>query len=252
MTMSEEPEEVMKQYLEIASGYSMPLFWGKSDLAVSANGTAFILDTGMRKFVVTAAHVYRSYLEQKHKEEVDFCQLSTLNFDLEKRLISAPDSGEVDIATFEISQDEIESIGANVLRGSNHSWPPSRPSEGNMIVVSGFPGLERLRKEDDYYSFGYYGFNTPVNTISNRHFGCSLDRKYWRDALGKGFPPKNYDMGGISGAPVIALIKSEAGLVSWRLAGIVYEAAASDMLGEIMFAHHADLVDLNGIVNENA
>ena len=98
----------------------------------------------------------------------------------------------------------------------------------------------------------YYCFNTPVSTISNRHFGCSFDRKYWRDALGKGFPPDNYDMGGVSGAPVIALIKSEAEVVSWRLAGIVYEAIASEILGEIMFAHHADLIGLNGMVKENA
>lgn len=251
MTLGEEPEEVVKQYLKIATSYSIPLFWGKSDLGISANGTAFILDTGECKFVVTAAHVYRSYIEQKHKEEVNFCQLSKLNFDLESRLISIPESEEIDIATFDISDDEIESIGANVLRGSNQSWPPPRPNEGNMVVVSGFPGLERIRKEDDYYSLGYYCFNTPVNTISNRHFGCSFDRRYWKDALGKGFPPENYDMGGISGAPAIALIKSEAEVVSWRLAGIVYEATASEILGEIMFAHHADLIEFNGMVKEN-
>ena len=252
MTLEEEPEEVVKEYLKVATSYSIPLFWGKSDSGISSNGTAFIIDTGARKFVVTAAHVYRSYIEQRHKEETDFCQLSKINFDLENRLISIPVNKEIDIATFEITQDEIELIGANILRGSNQSWPPSRPNENNMVVVSGFPGLERLRKEEDYYSFGYYCFNTPVNSISNRHFGCSFDRKYWKDAIGKGFPPENYDMGGISGAPAIALIKSEAQVVSWRLAGIVYEATASEMLGEIMFAHHADLIDLNGMVKENA
>jgi len=252
MTQGEESEEVLKQYLKIATSYSIPLFWGKSDLGISANGTAFILETNERMFVVTAAHVYRSYLEQKLKEEIDFCQLSKMDFDLESRLISIPESDEIDIATFEISQDEIESIGANTLRGSNESWPPPRPSEGNMVVVSGFPGLERLRKQDDYYSFGYYCFNTPVSSISNRHFGCSFDRKYWKDALGKGLPPENYDMGGVSGAPAIALIKSETGVVSWRLAGIVYEATASEMLGEIMFAHHADLIEFSGKVKEHA
>jgi len=252
MTLEEEPEEVLKQYLAIATSYSIPIFWGNSDSGINSNGTAFILDTGERTFVVTAAHVFRSYVEQKQNGEVDFCQLSEIDFDLESRLISIPESEEIDIATFDISQEEIKQVGANTLRGSNQSWPPSRPSENNMVVVSGFPGLERLRKEDDYYSFGYYCFNTPINSISNRHFGCSFDRKYWKDALGKGFPPENYDMGGISGAPAIALVKSEAEVVSWRLAGIVYEATASEMLGEIMFAHHADLIDPDGMVKNSA
>jgi hypothetical protein len=248
----EETEEVLKQYLKIAASYSMPIFWGDINSGISANGTAFILDTGERVFVVTAAHVYRSYIRQKKMMEVNFCQLSGIEFDLESRLISVPESEGIDIATFEITQHEIDSIGANILRGSNSEWPPRRPCEENMVVVSGFPGLERLRKEDDYYSFGYYCFNTPVSSVSNRHFGCSFDRKYWIDALGKGLPPENYDMGGISGAPVIALIKSEAGIVSWMLAGIVYEAVATEMCGEIMFAHHADLVGLNGTVKESA
>ncbi|NQY64719.1 MAG: hypothetical protein HRT38_13490 [Alteromonadaceae bacterium] len=197
MSLETEPEEVLKQYLKIASSYSIPLFWGTSDLDISANGTAFVLDTGESKFVVTAAHVYRSYLEHKHKGEVKFCQLKDLSFDLENRLIAMPKSDDIDIATFEISQQEIESIGANVLRGSNQSWPPSRPIEGNMVVVSGFPGLERSRKEVNYHSFGYYCFNTPVSSVIDRHFRCSFDRKYWVGAFGKGLPPENYNMAGI-------------------------------------------------------
>lgn len=87
-----------------------------------------------------------------------------------------------------------------------------------MVVVSGFPELDRLRKDDDTHSFGYYCLNTPVSIISNRNFGFSLDRKYWKVSFDKGFLPENYSMDGVSGAPAIALIKSEAGLVSWRLA----------------------------------
>jgi hypothetical protein len=123
-------------------------------------------------------------MDQKQDGEIDFCQLATIDFDLESRLISIPDSIDIDIAIFQIEEDEIKLIGAATLRGSNTCWPPARPGEGNMVVVSGFPGLERLRMKEDYYSFGYYCFNTPVSSISNRHFGCSFDRKYWIDALG--------------------------------------------------------------------
>lgn len=40
--------------------------------------------------------------------------------------------------------------------------------------------------------------------------------------------------------------------MSWRLAGVVYEAVATDIIGEIMLVHHADLIDINGKVKENA
>jgi hypothetical protein len=250
MNLEQEPADVLKQYLKIATSYSRPLFWGSFDAGIHYNGTAFVLDTGSRTFVVTAAHVYRKYMEQKRLGQVDFCQLSDLNFDMEERLISIPTNEAIDIATFDIGEKEVSRLKGEVLRGSNNTWPPPRPIVENMVVVSGFPGLERLRKEDDHYSFGYYCFNTPVSSISNRHFVCSIDRTYWIDALGKGLPPDNYNMGGISGAPAIALIKSEAGIVSWRLAGIVYEAGTS--LGEVMFVMHADFVEADGKVKEYA
>ena len=183
MTAQEESEEVLRQYLSIATSYSIPLFWGKSDTGISANGTAFVLDTGECKFVVTAAHVYRSYIAEKQNGTADFCQLSDLDFELEDRLISIPGTNEVDIASFEITDNEIDSLRANTLCGSNQSWPPPRPEEGSMVVVSGFPGLERLRLGDNYYSLGYYCFNTPVSTSSNRHFGCSFERQYWIDPI---------------------------------------------------------------------
>jgi hypothetical protein len=252
MSQTKESELVLKEYLKIATSYSLPLFWGAMDNGISQNGTAFILDTGVKKFIVTAAHVYRSYIKHKSEGGVSFCQLGKLVLDLEERLLSIPKSEDIDIATFEIRDEEIEVIGANVLRGSNEEWPPSRPEEENMVVVSGFPGVGRKRKEVDYYTFGYYCFNTPVSTVSDRHFGCSFEREYWVDAIGKGMPPANYDMGGISGAPAIALIKSEIGIVTWRLAGIVYEATASEILGEIMFSHHADFIQADGSIREYA
>lgn len=251
MSRINEPEEVLKQYLRIASSYTMPIFWGSIEGGVCANGSAFVLDTGSRKMVVTAAHVYRSYLQSKKEGKAPICQLKTIHYDLEEHIISVPVSNDVDIATFKVSERELSLLEANILRGSNSAWPPPRPVEGNMVVVSGFPGVERAQKQQDYFCFGYYSFNTPINTVSDRHFGCSFEREFWVDTLGKGFPPENYDMGGISGAPAVALIKSEKEIVSWRLAGIVYEAVATEMLGEIMFAHHADLIEADGTVKTN-
>ena len=89
MNLEEESEEVLKYYLKLAVGYSIPIFWGKTDVGISANGTAFILNTGEKKFAVTAAHVYRSYLNQKKNGEVNFCQLSKLNISMRFSVISS-------------------------------------------------------------------------------------------------------------------------------------------------------------------
>ena len=255
MNMEEESVEVLNEYLKIASSYSIPIFWGRrrgSTWEVQNNGTAFILDTGAHKFVVTAAHVYQSYLKAKEAGLTDESQLSNIGFEMESRLISIPKNNDIDIATFEISDSEISRLGKSVLHGSNSTWPPSKPKEGESIVVSGFPGAERQYRIEHAFSFGVYCFNTPVSSLSSRHIGCSLERKYWRDIFGRGFPPENYDMGGVSGAPALALEKSEAGIVSWRLVGIVYEANASELLGEILFAHHSEFIDKNGVVAQNA
>ncbi|WP_299948289.1 hypothetical protein [uncultured Microbulbifer sp.] len=255
MNMEAESQQVLNEYLKIATSFSIPIFWGKrrgSTWKILNNGTAFILDTGADKFVVTAAHVYRSYLKAKGAGQTDESQLSNIGFEMESRLISIPQNNDIDIATFKISDPEISRLGKNVLRGGNLTWPPSKPNEGEAIIVSGFPGAERQHRIGHAFSFGTYCFNTPVSSVSSRHIGCSLERKYWRDTFGRGFPPENYDMGGVSGAPALALEKSEAGIISLQLAGIVYEARASELIGEIFFAHHSEFIDKNGVVAQNA
>lgn len=249
MTVGNEPKEVQKEYLKIASSYSIPIFWTDSKKVVS-NGSAFILNTGQNIFVVTAAHVYDNYIKAKTEGRISSCQLSNIEFELEKRRISNNDSKSMDIATFVISDDEIKSLGKNILHGSQSVWPPAQPNEGEVVVVAGYPGLERLEEKDHECSFGLYCFNTPVSSVSGRHFGCSFERKYWVDLFGNGLPEEFYNLGGISGAPVLALEKSSESIVSWRLAGVVYEAKASEVLGEILLVHHAKYINSDGTVRD--
>ena len=250
MTVGDESAETQKEYLNIAGSYTIPVFWvDKKD--VVNNGTAFILDTGDSIFVVTAAHVFEDYVKAKHDVGIISCQLSNIDFELEERLISCIGSKTMDIATFSITEKEIEQIDINVLRGSQKSWPPVKPNEGESVIVAGFPGVERIGKGKQEFSFGLVCFNTPVTSISDRHFGCLFEREYWIDTFGNGFPEELYNLGGISGAPVIALEKSEGNIVTWRLAGIVYEANASEMMGEISFIHHSSFIKSDGIVVDN-
>ena len=251
MFVGNETEEVQKAYLKLAASYSIPIFWTDSRQVIS-NGTAFILNTGENVFVVSAAHVYEDYIRAKTEGTIYTCQLLNIEFHLEERRISNNGSASMDIATFEISGDEIDSLGKCVLHGSQGSWPPVRPKEGEAVVVAGYPGIERLEGKVLECSFGLHCFNTPASSISDRHFGCSFERKYWVDLFGNGLPGELYDLGGLSGAPVLALEKSSENIVSWRLAGVVYEARASEVLGEILFVHHAEYINSDGTVEDYA
>ena len=245
MTIGDESVEVQKEFLKIAATYSLPLFWTNSKKVLN-NGTAFVLNTGQNTFVVTAAHVYENYIKAKDKGEASNCQLSNIEFELEERRISNNRSGSMDIATFSISAKEIKSLDKSVLQGNQKSWPPARPNKEEAIVVAGYPGIERIEEKE--CNFGLHCFNTPVSSVSERHFGCSFERQHWVDLFGNGLPEDLYNLGGISGAPALALDKSEGGVVSWRLAGVVYEAKASEVLGEILLMHHAEYINSDGTV----
>ena len=65
------------------------------------------------------------------------------------------------------------------------------------------------------------------------------------DILGKGLPPREFDIGGMSGGPIAAIQKSPEGLISWWATGIIYEGHQSF---EIIKGARADLIDERGIV----
>lgn len=242
-----------KELHKIACAYSHTLFWalrGDDGLwKIEANGTAFVLDCCGKPFLVTAAHVYEGYLADlnKYGDRV-FGSLGSIPFQMEERLIDYLGSEKLDVATFEITAEEIAKSGKNVLVGGQKSWPPDPVKEGEGVLFAGFPGTERMEQQTKLEcNFGLYSAISPVSSVSERHFGCAFDRSEWLDTLGNGLPEAGYDLGGISGCPVLALKESPAGVISWSLAGVGYNAASA--LGEIFLAHHARAINPDGTLN---
>ena len=242
-----------KRLLRASCDYCIPIFWStpkSGGRRVDNNGTAFVLDCGKGPFVVTAAHVYESYLKRR-SECSDICpQLGDLTFRMEDREIGYLGSQALDIVTFSITAEEISLLKRRVLQGSQADWPPPSAREGDEALFAGFPGLQRIDKSQDECGFGFYASLTPVSSVSERHLGCVFDRLKWVDTFGKGFPGDEYDLGGISGAPVLVIDESEAGILSWHLGGVAYNA--TNRLGEIMFAHHAEFINDDGTLYESA
>ena len=244
--------EFGKQLLRAAGAYCLPLFWqaqnAQGSWRIMHNGTGFILDCGSGPFFVTAAHVYEGYLADQQNQKLR-CWLSALPFPLERRLISCLGHGVLDVATFSVSDKEVAEIksgGKAVLSGNQEHWPPALIRENEGVLFAGYPGHERIESDDLECNFGLYSALTPVSSVSERHFGCAFDRSEWIDTMGNGLPVEEFDLGGISGCPVLRLKESTAGIVSWSLAGVGYNSSAG--IGEIFLAHHASVIGSDGFL----
>lgn len=242
-----------KEMHKAVCAYCLPIFWEVKDAGgkwvIRNNGTAFILKCGAEPFVVTAAHVYEGYLNAKNHDKLR-SWLGCIPFLMDERVISYFGAKDLYVATFRISDEEARETGKNVLYGNQQGWPPLRIQNNVGALFAGFPGNQRIEGETLECNFGLYSAFSPVSSVSTRHFGCGFDRSRWIDTMGNGLPEEGFDLGGISGCPVLAVDESPSGILSWHLAGIGY--CSSTELGEIFFAHHADSINPNGTLNRYA
>jgi len=243
-----------KELHRSACAYCLPLFWAVRNEArvwkIKRNGTAFFLDCGKGPFLVTAAHVYEAYVSDLARENGKVLgSLGSLPFRMEQRVVSCLGEKTLDIATFSIDEKELADSGKNVLVGGQQNWPPERVKEGEVVLFAGFPGNQRIEEAEGLEcNFGLYSACTPVSSVSDRHFGCAFERSDWLDTMELGLPEIGFELGGISGCPVLAMKESSAGVISWGLAGVGYNGWTA--VGEIFFAHHASAINPDGTLNK--
>ncbi|MFC1751471.1 hypothetical protein ACFL2V_22125 [Pseudomonadota bacterium] len=201
-----------KMLMETAMSYVIPLFWGipeYEEKSVFNSGSAFILDLGNGPFLVTAAHVYDGYLKCKSENTGLVCQLGSITFELESRLICRRDPAKLDMATFRISEDEIFELEKTAISDSALSLSRMKIEVEDGVFFGGFPGKLRQETGVRECEFGMYFAFTPVSSVSDRHIGCAFETEEWIDAIGNGIPEEGYDLGGISGAPLLRVTESE-------------------------------------------
>jgi hypothetical protein len=233
-----------KALKETAASYIAPIFWDRSNGAVENNGTIFFLNCGEGPFAVTADHVFKKYLEEKEEHTNICCQVGNMRIDLEERLIDHDD--QVDIATFRITEEEVKQLGKTILTGQQTEWPPPPPTEGKGVFFAGFPGKERLDKPEGRIDFGIYAASCTAFTVSNQMVKCKFEREFMIDTMGLGLPAEGHDTGGVSGAPLLTLVEHK-GIVSWRLAGVIYSGKPE---WEMILARRADYILKNGMIKK--
>ncbi len=208
------------------------------------NGSMFFLDLGGEFIGVTAAHVYRGYLESKPINGRKHCYLGNVEFDPERRLKGIGELKGVDIATFDLTYEELQKIGKRALVADASSWPPPHPFSGQGAYLAGFPAASRLWIDSGSLSYGLYVASPMINVASDRQITCPFAREYWVDVAGLGFPPQGYDLGGISGGPLMMAMDKD-GVWSFQLAGVISEAKTS-MDYETVVSTPAHFIALDG------
>ena len=214
-----------EEFRRFSASCAVPFFWGdpNGQDAEIENGSAFFLRWDNRAFVVTADHVYESYLQRRLISERVVCQLGTnLTIDPVDRLIdrrgrdpnnpSEPDKSEPDIATFLVTDEEIERSGKFAF-----TMPAFQPTPSKGVFFAGFPASARKKVRHAAYDLGIMSGLVVATSVSDRDISCHFDRECMIEA-----PEPPTRMGGMSGAFLAANVE-RSGLHFWQPAGVMYE-----------------------------
>jgi hypothetical protein len=220
------------------------------------HGSAFILDRGGDLMLVTAAHVYRQYLDHQQREGPLYCQVAnTVVKDLSAHLIACgnldiplgePDR-EPDIATFRLTKGAAERIGKQPIPRPLRDWPPP-PKPGEQVMFCGYPGQERIFISLNEINFGFHSGMTRAACVTDHQITVRFERDFMIDQHGTGLPP-GYGLGGISGGPLL-VPDFRDGTWKWRLGGVLVQAPeerpSEDVLVEMVVAHRAEYIQADG------
>jgi hypothetical protein len=188
------------------------------------NGSVFFLDLCGKLLAVTAAHVFEGYLSRKWRSRRILCQIDNVEFDPEDRLWGRHPN--VDIATFQFSYEDLQRIGKQALVATEDSWPPPHPFSGQSVYVVGFPSAARVWTGLRSINFGLLVGLSQINVVADDKITCPIEREHLIAAPGFALLPEGYDLGGISGGPLLLPMEKD-GVWHFCLGGVVSQAPDS-------------------------
>ena len=174
-----------------------------------------LLKTPQRLLGVTAAHVVGQY-----KQDLKSQELTLKLMNVSANNLSIIDiNEELDLATIDIDEKMYAELkktsGKEIIPLS--TWPPQAPQEGYGIMLAGYPGQDRLD-----LNFGLFTALDVARRVSSDQITWRIERDHLVEGGGIPVLPENYDLGGISGGPLISWF--ERPIFHYRLSGIVSEA----------------------------
>jgi hypothetical protein len=218
--------------------FAVPLWWVSKDQGETLrlrNGSAFLIDYGRGIFAVTAAHVFVEYREAKRTAHAIVCQLGHALLEPEARLICCRD--DLDIATFRVSTTEAEQIDKPVVTAGPPYWEPLNPAVGNFAFFAGFPAQSREMTSNGHFATAPYFAMPSITSVTDHQITCRFNREKMIDLGGSGLPPVGYDIGGVSGGPLLVPTLVDEGNikgVGWRLGGVIVQAAKGELFEQVV------------------
>jgi hypothetical protein len=207
-------------YRNILKDCCVPIYWFRLDTEkkeIAHNGTLTIVQTPKRLLGVTAAHVFQQYQKDLERGSVRLQLMNEVVDDLCERVVEI--SEKFDIATFALDDELVSRLGCTPLG----NWPPKPPQEGKGIMIAGYPGIDRIESKSFTVNFGLFTVIGVARTVSDRQITWLLEREH--QIANNKIPnlPYEYDLGGISGGPVLSWFESESFISHHCLSGIVVQ-----------------------------
>jgi hypothetical protein len=172
------------------------------------------------------------YCDSKRTANAIVCQLGNALFDPEVHLIDCND--DLDIATFRISTAMVGQIDKPVVPPDPPNWAALNPMENDFAFFAGFPAQSRGMSPTGrvFVAVPYFAM-PPITRVTTRQITCRFEREKLIDFSGSGLPPPGYDIGGVSGGPMLMPTLTNQEIV-WRFAGVIVEAASVHLFEQIV------------------
>lgn len=247
-------EHLIPQLVELgkfSSRFTAPIFFGKPDQGKPNNGTLTLFDSPNGVIGITCSHVVRDYEKFDHDGQAIF-QIG--DFVLNPRDYLIAENENLDLATFDLSQFPADISGNKRYPEIGGARAPyiyqSDIVVGDTVIFGGFPGVWAEYSEQNVTIFQTFS-STPAKVVSAcpDHFSCQFDDlnswPWYKEIQGRG---KELDHpGGLSGGPVFVVKESDAGIMHFELAGIIYRGKFLNN-SLIITARSAKLINSDGTI----
>lgn len=213
---------IIKTLHEQSRYYVAPIFWGTNPYdagSILHNGSCFFVQIGEKRFGITAHHVIEQYLvDLKASQSVHMMIRNTEITDWPSRQIDSH-SG-LDLVTFRVTDQEFENISVRPIIAKIENWPPRTPEVGKGVFFTGYAGIDRRVADRKTVEFTQTSNGVGLTSVGPEELEIQI-RKAELTPVQQGgeIPSVLKDLGGFSGAPVLAVLSSPSAL--FRLGGIM-------------------------------